>query len=254
MRHGRLRGLVPFISVIRSARCMARIREKWPVSEERRSFCLSYAVVAGRRCQRFCSALPAEGERGMLGTGTYTTLARPFGHRHWWRRTRFSWTWRRHLWWVMQSVWEEAGGALAVSRDDSCRTALSLVCEMDGGENNQAGSRVGRSPTVVARWWYWSGCADIIALHGWLRLSGHPAAEQSSRTRLKLFLACEGANAVISYAGRPVSGLDRHPCTREGPRLGSSLPCLKSQLAAPDLPDLSCYAVALTTQHHVTET
>lgn len=39
--------LVPFISVIRSARCMARIREKWPVSEERRSFCLSYAVVAG---------------------------------------------------------------------------------------------------------------------------------------------------------------------------------------------------------------
>lgn len=107
---------------------------------------------------------------------------------------------------------------------------------------------------MAARWWYWSGCADIIALHGRLRLSGHPASEQSSRGRLKLFLACEGANAVISYAGRPVSGLDRHPPTREGLRLGSSLPCLKSQLAAPDLPDLSCNAVALTTQHHVTET
>jgi hypothetical protein len=32
---------LPFISVIKSARCMARIREKWPVSEESRSFCLS---------------------------------------------------------------------------------------------------------------------------------------------------------------------------------------------------------------------
>lgn len=43
-RHSRAGSLVPLSSVIRSARCMARIREKWPVSEERRSFCLSYAV------------------------------------------------------------------------------------------------------------------------------------------------------------------------------------------------------------------
>lgn len=52
--------LIPFISVIRSARCIARIREKWPVSEERRSFCLSYAMVeAGGVSVLFLSCLPA---------------------------------------------------------------------------------------------------------------------------------------------------------------------------------------------------
>lgn len=57
--HGRLGRLIPFISVIRSARCMARISEKWPVSEESRSFCLSYAVVArGNVSALFLVSLP----------------------------------------------------------------------------------------------------------------------------------------------------------------------------------------------------
>lgn len=34
----------PLSSVMRSARCRARMREKWPVSEERRVFCLSVEV------------------------------------------------------------------------------------------------------------------------------------------------------------------------------------------------------------------
>lgn len=36
----------PLSSVMRSARCRARMREKWPVSEERRVFCLSVEVRA----------------------------------------------------------------------------------------------------------------------------------------------------------------------------------------------------------------
>lgn len=86
----------------------------------------------GANVSALCFALSAEGERRMLGTGTYTTLARPFGHRRWWRRTRFSLTWRRQLWWATQSVWEEAGSALAVSREDSCPAALILLCDEDG--------------------------------------------------------------------------------------------------------------------------
>lgn len=34
----------PLSSVIRSARCRARMREKWPVSEESKVFCLSVEV------------------------------------------------------------------------------------------------------------------------------------------------------------------------------------------------------------------
>lgn len=44
---------------------------------------------------------------------------------------------------------------------------------------------------MVARWWYWSGCADIIALLGWLRLSGHPAAEQQP-SAVEAFLGLRG--------------------------------------------------------------
>jgi len=37
---------VPLSSVIKSARCMARMSEKCPVSEDKRSFCFSYAATA----------------------------------------------------------------------------------------------------------------------------------------------------------------------------------------------------------------
>lgn len=78
-------------------------------------------------------------------------------------------------------------------------------------------------------WWcrYYSRCTAVEV--EWARRA---VVEQSSRVRLKLFLACEGANAVISYAGRPVSGLDRPPTHQtRGARPGSSLfPRFKSQL------------------------
>lgn len=113
--------LVPLSSVIRSARCIARIREKWPVSEERRSFCLSYAVVEGSRGQRFVSMLPAcLRRRRLLVTGTYKKPARPFGHRRWWRRRRFSWTWRVCRYAMRVVVGVGGGIALAVSREEFC--------------------------------------------------------------------------------------------------------------------------------------
>lgn len=38
-------GCSPFSSVMKSARCSARMREKWPESEANRSFCLSNAAA-----------------------------------------------------------------------------------------------------------------------------------------------------------------------------------------------------------------
>ena len=43
------RGCSPLSSVIKSARCIARIREKCPASDESRTFCLSWAVNSAER-------------------------------------------------------------------------------------------------------------------------------------------------------------------------------------------------------------